>query len=576
MNHKPLQIPTDDFVRRFSMRTVSLMWFLGAGASASAGVPTAMDMIWQFKRSLFVSQSSGASGSSVDLSQPAMRSRIDAHIKSIDGMPLPGAPNEYAVLFEAAYPAEADRRTVLDAALTGAKPSYGHMALATLMRHHLVRLVWTTNFDALIEDACAKVFDTTSALTTIDLESATSAHHSIADERWPIEVKLHGDFRFRRLKNTADELRQQDAHLRSSFVDSCKRHGLVVCGYSGRDDSIMDALGDAVEHHGSFPSGLFWLHRGEDPPMPRVTSLLDRGIRNGIEAAMIRIENFDEILRDLVRIVEAIDTSALDQFMVERSPWSPAPRFVGVGRGWPVVRLNAMPLTRVPTQCRRLVCDVAGTAEVRELVQSAGRDVLAVRSGVGVLAFGADSDVRAVFESRGIVEFDLHPFDIRRQRYESTERGLLGEALNRAMERHRGLTLVNRQSLVPARPEDPEWRPLEELVGPLTGVVTASPNLRWHEGITVRLSWANDQLWLLVEPRTVFGSITDANRMVAADFARERTVRRYNSVLNALIEFWAHHLSQEKSDMRALNTQEGVDAVFQLSSVTAFSRRRTP
>ena len=338
----------------------------------------------------------------------------------------------------------------------------------------------------------------------------------------------------------------------------------------------MDAFDDAVEHHGAFPSGLFWLHRGEDPPMPRVTDLLDRGVDNGIEAAMVRIENFDEILRDLVRIVEAIDTSILDQFTVERSPWSPAPRCVSVRGGWPVVRLNAIPLTKVPTQCRRLVCDVDGTAEVREVVQNAERDVLAVRSSVGVLGFGADSDMRAVFDSRRIVEFDLHPLDIRRQRYESTERGLVGEALNRAIERHRGLTLVNRQSLVPARPEDPAWRRLEELVGPLTGVVTGSPNLRWHEGITVRLGWANDQLWLLVEPRTVFGSISHANRTAAADFARERTVRRYNSLLNDLIDFWAHHLSQEDSDMRALNTQEGVDAVFQLSSGTAFSRRRTP
>lgn len=567
------QIPTDDFVRRFSKRTGSLMWLLGAGASASAGVPTAMDMIWQFKHSLFVSQSSGASDS-VDLSQPAMRNRIDAHIRSIAGMPSAGAPNEYAVLFETAYPAEADRRTVLDAALTGAKPSYGHMALAILMRHRLVRLVWTTNFDALIEDACAKAFDTTSALTTIDLESATSAHHSIAAERWPIEVKLHGDFRFRQLKNTPDELRQQDAHLRRSFVDSCKRYGIVICGYSGRDDSVMDALNDAVAHHGAFPNGLFWLHRGEDPPLHRVASLLEHAVQNGIDAAMVRIENFDEILRDLVRIVESIDKSVLQQFVEERSPWSPAPRVRG-GRGWPVVRLNALPLIKVPTQCRRIVCGVGGTGEVREVIRSAARDVLAVRSGVGVLGFGTDSDMRAVFESRGIVDFDLHPLDVRRQRYESTERGLLGEALKRALERHRGLRLVTRDSLVPACPEDPAWRRLQELVGPLTGVVAPSPDLRWYEGITVRLGWANDQLWLLAEPRTVFSRITEANRITAADFARERTVRRYNSVLNALFDFWAHHLAQDDSDMRALNTHEGVDAVYQLSSVTAFSRRRT-
>ena len=551
------------------------MWFLGAGASASSGVPTAMDMIWQFKRALFISQNSSASDSSVDLSQAATRSRIDAHFESMGRMPSPGAPDEYAVLFELAYPAEADRRTVLDAALTGAKPSYGHMTLATLMRHDLIRLIWTTNFDTLIADACAKVFETTSALTSIDLESATSAHHSVTGERWPIEVKLHGDFRFRRLKNTADELRRQDANLRSSLVDSCRRYGLVVCGYSGRDDSIIDALDDAIKQDHAFPAGLFWLHCGEGPPLPRVANLLSRGASNGVEAALVRIENFDEILRDLMRINKGIDTAAIDQFTRERRSWSPAPLPRSVERGWPVVRLNAVPLISVPTQCRRVVCDIGGTAEVRNVVRSAERDVLAVRSNVGVLGFGADADIRAVFKSRHIVEFDLHPLDIKPRWYESTELGLIGEALNRAMARHRGLKLVGRRSFVPAHSEDPAWGSLEELVGPLTGVVEDSADLRWHEGIGVRLGWISGQLCLVIEPRTVFVSMTNANRMLASGFARERTVRRYNSALNALVDFWARHLSQEGTEMRSLNLRDGVDAVFQLSSVTAFTWRRT-
>lgn len=45
-------IPTigaDDFARRFALRAGNLMWFLGAGASAAAGIPTAGDMIWEFK-----------------------------------------------------------------------------------------------------------------------------------------------------------------------------------------------------------------------------------------------------------------------------------------------------------------------------------------------------------------------------------------------------------------------------------------------------------------------------------------------------------------------------------------------
>ena len=50
------EVTLDDFPRRFELRATSLMWFLGAGASASAGIPTASDLIWELKQKLFVSQ----------------------------------------------------------------------------------------------------------------------------------------------------------------------------------------------------------------------------------------------------------------------------------------------------------------------------------------------------------------------------------------------------------------------------------------------------------------------------------------------------------------------------------------
>ena len=386
-----VRLASDDFARRFPFRASKLMWFLGAGTSASAGLPTALDMIWEFKRVLFVSQNrQGSQQAGADLSQPTVRDRIAAYIASLGGMPSIGAPDEYAALFETAYPSEADRHAFLDAKMAGAKPSYGHMALATLMRAQLVRLVWTTNFDALVADSCAKVFDTTSALTTATLDSVDLARQAITDERWPIEIKLHGDFRSRRLKNTDDELRHQDTHLRRLLVEACQRCGLIVVGYSGRDDSVMDALDDAMERPTAFPCGLFWLHRGEGPPLPRVTELLARGASRGIEAALVSVENFDEILRDLIRLIPDIDTSALDDFATARRAWSPAPLRRTSGGGWPVVRLNALPVVDAPSVCRLVVCKVGGTADVRDAVKNADVDVLAVRSRVGVLAFGAD------------------------------------------------------------------------------------------------------------------------------------------------------------------------------------------
>jgi hypothetical protein len=378
------EIGADDFARRFSLRAPNLMWLLGAGASASAGIPTAGDMIWDFKQALYVSQKRTSPQAVADLTSPTIRSRLQAHIDSSGNLPVVDAPDEYAALFEAVYPAEADRRAYLDAKIAGAKPSYGHIALATLMRAQLTRLVWTTNFDPLVADACAKVYDGTGYLTTVDLDAPDLARQCINDGRWPVEVKLHGDFRSRRLKNTPDELRLQDERLRQVLVESSRRFGLIVAGYSGRDSSVMDTLEEALRQTGTFPAGLFWLHRGETPPSPRVHQLLARAAGLGIEATLVRVENFDETLRDLVRLKTGIDASVLDQFAVERRRWSAAPRPTG-SRGWPVVRLNALPVTQTPSVCRRIVCGIGGYSDLRGAVESAKVDVLVARTKAGVL-----------------------------------------------------------------------------------------------------------------------------------------------------------------------------------------------
>lgn len=567
-------IEADDFARRFSLRAGNLMWLLGAGASASAGIPTAGDMVWEFKQQLFISQRRVSHQSMADLSNPAIRAQLQAYVDSSGSLPSPGSPDEYAALFEAVYPAESDRRAYLDAKMGGAKLSYGHLALASLMHAQLTRLVWTTNFDPLVADACAKVYDGTGPLTTVALDAPDLAVQCIGGGRWPIEVKLHGDFRSRRLKNTGDELRYQDQRLRQLLVDSCKRFGLVVVGYSGRDDSIMDALEEVLEQNGAYPSGLFWLHRGEDPPLARVEQLLVRAKQAGVESALVRVQNFDEAMRDLVRMVNNIDTTILDTFAAERRRWSSAPQ-PGGKRGWPVVRLNAIPVVQIPTVCRRVVCEIGGHAEAREAVKQAGVDVLVARTRAGVLAFGADGDVRAAFGGYNITDFDLHTIDNKRLRYDSGERGLLRSALTRALERHHRFDAIRRRSadlLAPSDPRESVWAPLKQLVGSLNGTVSGFPSLHWREGIGTRLDWADDRLWLLIEPRTVFDGIIDENKAAAADFARERTVKRYNKQLNDLIVFWADLLSGG-GDLRALDIGGGVDAVFSLSNITGFSRR---
>lgn len=571
-----LELQVDDFSRRFSMRPGNLMWLLGAGASAAAGIPTAGDMIWEFKQKLFVSQRRVAPEIVADLSAPGVRQHLQAHIDSTNSLPPEGAANEYSVIFEKVFPAEADRRAYLDAKLSGAKPSYGHMALAASLKADHSRVVWTTNFDPLVADACAKIFDGTGALTSVAFGVGPEiARKAMADSRWPIEVKLHGDFRWRQLKNTDDELRHQDSELRAALVDSCRRSGLIVCGYSGRDDSIMDALEEAAAFPGAFPAGLFWLHRGESVPYERVTKLLNLARSNGIEVGLVRVQSFDEGLRDLVRLVSKLDSKSLEMFGKQREVKTAAPAVVGKAH-WPVVRLNALRVAQMPTMFRRVVCKVGGTGEVREAIAAAGVDVLAARTKPGVLAFGADADIRNVFSQFDISEFDLAPIENRRLRYDSAERGLLRDAVVRAICRHRGLGRIRKRTadlLYPMSLDEPGLQALKKHVAPLGGTVPKFPNLQWREGCAVRIEWASDCLWLLLEPGPIFLTLTGETRFAASSFGRERTFKRYNQKLDELIDFWSSYLFGAGEEIHALGVSTGVDAAFRFGERTAFTRR---
>jgi hypothetical protein len=241
--------------------------------------------------------------------------------------------------------------------------------------------------------------------------------------------------------------------------------------------------------------------------------------------------------------------------------------------------LNALEVVKVPAFCRRVVCSIDGTREVRTAVERAGVNILAARARAGVLAFGADADVRKAFQEFEISEFDVHSIETPRLRYDSAERGLLRDALSRAMSNTLALRHIRRRNgdmLAPSDVRSSVWQPLSNLVGALSGEVKGQPGLSWHEGVGTRLDWGDDRLWLLIEPRIVFSGHTAENKLAASDFARERTVKRYNRQLNELIAFWANVLCNRGSELRAFDTGEGLDGVFALASQTAYTRRVRP
>lgn len=574
-----------EFNRTFHIRAPNIMWFLGSGASAAGNIPTAGYMIWDFKRRLYCTAQRIPLSTCADLSDPVLRNRLQIYFDGLGRYPPSGSDDEYAAFFEAAYPDDGDRRRYIEQLVAGGKPSYGHEALAALVQLEKIRVLWTTNFDKLVEDALFPVLGSTGKLVVSTTDNAAAARETLNEASLPLLVKLHGDFHSRRLKNTNAELREQDRNLRDTLVHAGGRFGLAIVGYSGRDGSVLDALEAVLDEPAPFPSGLFWFYRAGEPPHNRVRHFVDTAAAKNVDSHLIEVETFDELFGDLMLLVESVPEALRNRLDRRNARLGDAPVPAG-GDSFPVIRTNAIPVLSAPALCRRIVCKIGNTREVRMAVREAKVDVLVARRRTGVLAFGRDTDIRAAFATNAISEFDLQSLDVRRMIFpDSAEMGLLLEALAHAIERERPLRAERRKSrfmLVADKSSTTDHAllsPLEAATKGLTGVIPGT-DLKWCEAAWLRLERRLNQLWLFLEPTVWLERTTnDAQFESGRDFTRERQARRMNSQANTILEAWVDVVvgGAETATLSAygITENEGVDACFKIGRVTAYSRRLT-
>jgi len=82
------------FTRTYHIRAPQIMWFLGAGASAAAKIPTADSMIWDFKRKLYCSAQRVSPEACRDLGSPEVRKRLQTYFDGLSVYPRLGDPDE--------------------------------------------------------------------------------------------------------------------------------------------------------------------------------------------------------------------------------------------------------------------------------------------------------------------------------------------------------------------------------------------------------------------------------------------------------------------------------------------------
>src|SRR5690606_16339631 len=145
------------------------MWFLGAGTSRSSGLPTAADLIWDLKRQYYCT-SENQDAQSHNIANHAIREKIQAYF---DGRHCPEcwSNEEYSYYFELMFGEDyAAQQIYIQSQVSPDKVTLtiGPRVLASLLGMGRSRLVFTTNFDSVLEDAYASV--TGNNLATFNLE----------------------------------------------------------------------------------------------------------------------------------------------------------------------------------------------------------------------------------------------------------------------------------------------------------------------------------------------------------------------------------------------------------------------
>lgn len=149
-----------------------------------------------------------------------------------------------------------ERRAVLGQYIEGKTPTPAHGAIADLVKDGFVRVIVTTNFDRLLENALR---ERGVEPTVVASEDAIHGAEPLAHTACYV-VKLHGDYKDARIRNTEAELSEYGPELAALLERILDEHGLLVCGWSGEWD---EALRSAIMRSRSRRYSLFWAARGE-------------------------------------------------------------------------------------------------------------------------------------------------------------------------------------------------------------------------------------------------------------------------------------------------------------------------
>jgi hypothetical protein len=221
---------------------------LGSGVSRAAFVPTGWDITLDLIRRVAVAENVEDQPDwakwyrETNGSEPSYSELLDS---------LSSTPDERrAILHSYIEPTPEDRDQ-------GRKvPTKAHRAIANLVSSGFIKVIITTNFDRLMENA----------LRDVGIEPTVVSNEDSARGAVPLPhnrcflLKLNGDYLDTRILNTEVELAQYPSALNALLDRIFDEYGLIVCGWSGEWDP---ALRSAITRAANRRYPIFWVARSK-------------------------------------------------------------------------------------------------------------------------------------------------------------------------------------------------------------------------------------------------------------------------------------------------------------------------
>lgn len=412
---------------------------LGAGASIESGIPSATDCIWDWKREIYLSKNPGSIGNFDNSKSEAVRRVIQRWIDAQNIYPAENSVEEYSYFAEKAYPIADDRRKYFQHLVANHDPSLGYHLISLLALENIIKSVWTTNFDGLTLK-CAHQY---SPLVPVEITAATSERIYRGDvDKELLCIALHGDYKYGALKNTKQELDTQDGELVKALLHELTNRDLIVVGYSGRDQSLMDALTQVYSTRGA--GKLFWCGYGSNIPS-EVKTLIRTANQYGRAAFYIPTEGFDSTFYAIARHCMSENKEFLEKVdnIKKKLSITLEPRHSGFiqlnGAVNKVVSTNAFPIA-FPNQCYQFEVLLASDEKPWDFCKALGKeDVMAVPYKNLVYAWGSKSVIEEVCKGKLKTNIELCPLSRASIAGNSTFRELLLKTLVRILAVSHGL-----------------------------------------------------------------------------------------------------------------------------------------